>query len=210
MILTYTQIQTLIKKLFWFLDLLIIIFSAARHLKLESDSPRYTEIVKTICLLFDCHQLIQTFCDQIWYALSATLRSLFSWGRSILIVSAIGVLLQLYCIDQLCRQKLLSLTLYVSLVYFVFDITILRAGLALSWDFLALYMFSSKRNTVGALLMLTNFLAHSQALFSIALAPFYWLVKNKKIVFVVLIFCFVGIYSPIHPTTEQLSTLIPI
>jgi hypothetical protein len=167
-------------------------------------------IGKTICPLIDCHQLIQSSRDQIWYTLNAALKSFFSWERSMLVVSAIGVLVQLYCIDRLCRQKVLTLTLYVSLVYFVFDITILRAGLALSWYFLALYMFSSKRNTVGVLLVLTNFLVHSQAIFSIALAPFYWLAKDKKIAFVILILCLLGIYSPLHPTSAQLSTLIPI
>ena len=198
------------QKLFWFLGLLLILFSAVRPLEIGIDAPGYTEIGKTICPLIDCHQPIQTSRDQIWYLLSGALRSFFSWERSILIVSAIGVLVQLYCIDRLCQQKLLSLTLYISLVYFVFDITILRAGLALSWYFLATYMFCSMRNTVGVLLILSNFLVHSQALFSIALAPFYWLAKNKKIVYAILILCLAGIYSPLHPTTEQLSALIPI
>lgn len=196
--------------LFWFLGLLLTLFSAARPIEIGIDAPGYTAIGKTICPLIDCHQLIQSSRDQIWYALSAALKSIFSWERSILLVSAIGVLVQLYCIDRLCRQKLLSLTLYVSLVYFVFDITILRAGLALSWYFLAVYMFSNKRNSVGVLLILTNYLTHSQALFSIALAPFYWLAKSKKIVFATLILCLAGIYSPLHPTSAQLSTFIPI
>jgi hypothetical protein len=198
------------QKLFWFLGLLLILFSALRPLGTGIDAPGYTEMGKTICPWIDCHQLIQTSRDQIWFALSGALKSFFSWERSILFVSAIGVLVQLYCIDRLCRQKLLSLTLYVSLVYLVFDITILRAGFALSWYFLAFYMFSSKRNGVGVLLILTNFLVHSQALFSIALAPFYWLAENKKVAFAIFILCLVGIYSPLHPTSAQLSTLIPI
>ena len=198
------------QKLFWFLGLLLTLFSALRPLEIGIDAPGYSGIGKSICPLIDCHQLIQSSRDQIWYALNAALKSFFSWERSILVVSAIGVLVQLYCIDRLCRQKLLTLTLYVSLVYFVFDITILRAGLALSWYFLALYMFSSKRNTVGALLVLTNFLVHSQAIFSIALAPFYWLAKDKKIAFAILILCLLGIYSPFHPTSAQLSTFISV
>ncbi len=198
------------QKLFWLLGLLLILFSALRPLAIGIDAPGYTEIGEKICPLIDCHRLIQSSRDHIWYLLSGTLMSFFSWEQSILLVSAIGVLIQLYCIDRLCQQKLLSLTLYVSLVYLVFDITILRAGLALSWYFLAIYMFCSKRNTVGALLISTNFLVHSQALFSIALAPFYWLAKNKKIVFATLIICLAGIYSPLHPTSAQLSTFIPI
>lgn len=51
---------------------------------------------------------------------------------------------------------------------------------------------------------------HSQALFSIALAPFYWLAKYKKIVFATLILCLAGVYSPLHPKSAQLSALIPI
>ena len=163
-----------------------------------------------ICPWIDCYKLIQTSRDQIWFALSGALKSFFSWEQSILLVSSIGVLMQLYCIDRLCRQKLLALTLYVSLVYFVFDITILRAGFALSWYFLAFYMFSNKRNRVGVLLILTNFLVHTQALLSIALAPFYWLAENKKVAFAIFILCLVGIYSPLHPTSTQLSTFIPI
>lgn len=198
------------QKLFWFLGLLLILFSAVRPLEIGIDAPGYAVMGKTVCPLIDCHQLIQSSRDQIWYLLSGALKSFFSWERSILLVSAIGVLVQLYCIDRLCQQKLLSLTLYVAMVYFVFDITILRAGLALSWYFFAIYMFCSKRNTVGALLVFTNFLVHSQALLSIALAPFYWLAKNKKIVFAILILCLAGIHSPLHPTSAQLSTFIPI
>lgn len=198
------------QKLFWFLGILLTIFSAVRPLEIGIDAPGYAQMGKAICPLIDCHQLIQSSRDQIWYLLSRALESFFSWERSILLVSAIGVLVQLYCIDRLCQQKLLSLTLYVSLVYFVFDITILRAGLALSWYFLAIYMFCSKRNGVGVLLVLTNFLVHSQALLSIALAPFYWLAKNKNIVFAILILCLAGIYSPLHPTSAQLFTFIPI
>ena len=198
------------QKLFWCLGLLLTLFSAVRPLEIGIDAPGYIGMGKLICPLIDCHQLIQSSRDQIWYALSGALKSIFSWERSILLVSAIGVIVQLYCIDRLCRQKLLSLTLYVSLVYFVFDITILRAGFALSWYFLALYMFSCKRNSVGALLLLSNFLVHSQALFSILLAPFYWLAKDKKIVFAIFILCLLGIYSPFHPTSAQLSTFISI
>lgn len=197
------------QKLFWLLGVLLTLFSAVRPLEIGIDAPGYTGIGKSICPLIDCRQLIQSSRDQIWYALTGILKSIFSWEQSILLVSAIGVLVQLYCINQLCRQKLLSLTLYVSMVYFVFDITILRAGLALSWYFLALYMFSSKRNSVGALLVLTNFLVHSQALFSIFLAPFYWLAKDKKNVFIILILCLLGIHTPLHPTSAQLSTFLP-
>ena len=197
------------QKLFWFLGFILILFSAVRPLEIGIDAPGYKEIGKTICPLIDCHQLIQSSRDQVWYLLSGALKSFFSWDRSILLVSALGVFVQLFCIDRLCRQKLLSLTLYVSLVYFVFDITILRAGLALSWYFFALYMFSSRRNRVGVLLVLTNFLVHSQAIFSIALAPFYWMAKNKKVAFAILILCLAGIYSPLHPTSVQLSTFIP-
>lgn len=198
------------QRLFWFLGLLLILFSVLRPLEIGIDAPGYTEMGKTICPLIDCHRLIQTSRDQIWFALSTALKSFFSWERSILIVSAIGVLVQLYCIDRLCRQKLLALSLYVSLVYFVFNITTLRAGFALSWYFLAFYMLSSERNRIGALLILTNFLVHTQALFSIALAPFYWLAKNKRAAYAILILCLVGIYSPLHPTSAQLSSLIQI
>ena len=198
------------QKLFWFLGVTLILFSALRPLGTGIDAPGYTELGKTICPLIDCHKLIQTSRDQIWFTLSGALKSFFSWERSILLVSAIGVFVQLYCIDRLCRQKLLALTLYVSLVYFVFDITILRAGFALSWYFLAFYMFSSERNRVGVLLILTNFLVHTQAVFSIALAPFYWLSKNQKIAFAILILCLAGIYSPLHPTSAQISSLTPI
>lgn len=198
------------QKLFWFFGLLLTLFSALRPLEIGIDAPGYTEIGKTICPLIDCHQLIQSSRDQIWYSLIGVLKSIFSWERSILLVSAIGVLIQLYCIDRLCRQKLLPLTLYISLIYFVFDITILRAGLALSWYFLALYMFSSKRNLIGAPLILTNFLAHSQGLFSTLLAPFYWLAKDRRISFAFLILCLLGMYSPFHPTSAQLSTFIPV
>lgn len=198
------------QKLFWFLGLILILFSALRPLGAGIDAPGYTEMGRTICPLVDCHQLIQTSRDQIWFALSGALRSFFSWERSILLVSAIGVFVQLYCIDRLCRQKLLALTLYVSLVYFVFNITILRAGFALSWYFLAFYMFCSERNRIGTLLILTNFLVHTQALFSIALAPFYWLTENKRAAYAIFILCLVGIYSPFHPTSAQLSSLTPI
>jgi len=137
----------------------------------------------------------------------ALLKSFLSGEQAILLISAAGVYMQLYCINHLCQQKLLALTLFTPLIYLLFDLTIFRAGFALGCYFMAIYCLVNKKYIFGSALLVTNFLSHSQAIFSIILAPFLWLSKKRGVTLCLMAICLFGIYLELTPTLDQLSLL---
>lgn len=196
------------RSVFWGMGALLAIFTTFRPMGLGIDDPGYVEFSKNICAFSECYQLIQSPRDWAWHGLIALLKSFCSGERAVLLLSALGLVIQLYAIDRLCRQKLLALTLFTPLIYLLFDFTIFRAGLALSIYFLAIYLLIQSRIIWGNGLLLSNFLAHSQAVFSIGLWPAHWLTQFNKISFAVIIFALLGIYLQITPTAQFLSIFI--
>ena len=191
--------------IFWIASLFLILFSALRPIGLGIDDAGYALYTKNICSFLECFKLIQSPRDYIWFSLVGLLKSFFSGEQAILLISAVGVFIQLYCIDRLCRQKLLALILFTPLIYLLFDLTILRAGFALGWYFLAILFLVRSKFFLGSAWLATNFLTHSQAIFSIALAPFLCLSKKRGVTLALMALCLFGIYLQITPSIDQLS-----
>lgn len=152
--------------LFWGLGLLLCSFTLLRPMTLGRDDDAYLAIGQGICPVIDCSALVSSGRDWVWYNLVGLARSLFDVPQAILTVAALGLLVKLWVIDRLCQQRLVALLLLFPLAYLQYDLTQLRAGLALSWFFVALYLLSRERFLAGGGLLLTNFLVHSQAIFS--------------------------------------------
>jgi hypothetical protein len=194
--------------LYWLMGGMLLLFTILRPMGLGIDDPGYIEISKGICAFTECFKLIQAPRDWAWYALVGLLKSLVSGERAVLLLATLGLATQLYVIDRLCRQKLLALTLFTPLVYLLFDFTIFRAGLALSMYFWAIYLLVRARLILGNGLLLGNFLAHSQAIFSIGLWPFHWIAKLKKITLAIIFIALLGIYLQITPSVQFLSLFV--
>lgn len=199
--------QTTENYLFWLFGLLLIVFTVFRPLGLGRDDLAYIEISKTICPFSECLKFIQSSRDFAWYGLVGLIKSLLNGPRALLLLAAFGLLIQLYVINRLCRQKLLALTFFIPHIYLLFDLTILRAGLALSFYFLAIYFLIVGRKIFGGLLLGSNFLFHSQGIFSIGLWPFYWPSKYRWVCLVIGMLCLLGIYLQFTFTPIQLSFL---
>lgn len=194
--------------LYWVMGSLLLLFTALRPMGLGIDDPGYIEISKGICAFTECLKLIQAPRDWAWYALVGLLKSLVSGERAVLLLAALGLATKLFVIDRLCHQKLLALTLFIPLVYLLFDFTIFRADLALSMYFCAVYLLVRARLILGNGLLLANFLAHSQAIFSIGLWPFHWIAKFKKIALAIIAIALLGIYLQITPSIQFLSLFV--
>ena len=194
--------------LYWVMGGLLLLFTALRPMGLGIDDIGYIEISKGICAFTECLKLIQAPRDWAWYALVGLLKSLVSGERAVLLLATLGLGTQLYVIDRLCRQKLLALTLFTPLIYLLFDFTIFRAGLAFSMYFWAIYLLARQRLVAGNVLLWGNFLAHSQAIFSIGLWPFHWIAKFKKIALAIIVIALLGIYLQITPNIQFLSLFV--
>jgi hypothetical protein len=198
------------RRVYWVMGGLLLLFTALRPMGLGIDDLGYIEISKGICAFADCFQVIQAPRDWAWYALISLLKSFafVNGDRAVLLLAVLGLATQLYVIDRLCHQKLLALTLFTPLVYLLFDFTIFRAGLALSAYFWAFYLLVRQRPILGNILLLGNFVAHSQAIFSIGLWPFHWIAKFKKIAIAIIFIALLGIYLQITPNIQFLSIFI--
>lgn len=154
------------RRLFWVLGLLLICFTVARPMTLSRDDAAYIDIGRGVCAIFECQSLVQVGRDWVWYNLVGLLRSAVESSQAILLLAGLGVLIKLWVIDQLCRQRLSALLLLLPLIYIQYDFTQLRAGFALSWFFMAIFLLSRQRLIAASGLLLTNFLVHAQAIFS--------------------------------------------
>ena len=196
------------RRLFWGVGFALILFTALRPIGLAIDDLAYVDISKNICAFTECFQFIHGTRDHLWYLLVALLHSIFSAERAILTLASLGLLMQLYIVDQLCKQKLLALTLFIVQVYLLFDFTIFRAGLAITIYFFSMYLLISHYQKLGIGLLAFNFLAHSQALFSIGLWPMHWIAKFQRLAKIIICLAVVAIYLKITPSAEFLSSLI--
>jgi hypothetical protein len=193
------------RRLFWLYGSALVIFTALRPLGIAIDDSAYIEISRSICAFSECLTPIQSSRDFVWYGLVGGFKSFLEGPRAILALAAVGLALKLYVLDRLSSCKLLALTLFIPLVYLSFDFTIFRAGLALSFYFLALYLLVQKRKNWGNAILLGNGLIHTQAIFSVAVVPLHWLTKYKKVCLAVTLICLTGIYLKLTPSLAQLS-----
>ena len=187
---------------------LLVAFTAFRPLGLAIDDLAYIEISKGICAFSECMSLIHSSRDFAWYAGVGLLKSLINGPQAILILASLGLTLQLYIIYKLSNQKILALAFFVPHVYLLFDFTIFRAGLALSFYFFAIYLLVSNRKLLGTSLLVSNFLFHSQGIFSIGLMPILWLAQRKIACIVIAAVLLAAIYFRLTPNIYQLEFIV--
>lgn len=187
---------------------LLVAFTAFRPFGLSIDDLAYIEISKGICAFSECMSLAHSSRDFAWYAGVGLLKSLIDGPQAILILASLGLTLQLYIIYKLCNQKLLALAFFVPHVYLLFDFTIFRAGLALSFYFLGIYLLVNNRKWLGTSFLISNFLFHSQGMFSIGLIPMRWLAQRKTTCFVITAILLAAIYFRLTPSIYQLTYIV--
>lgn len=196
------------KYLFWICACVLVIFSAFRPMGIARDDlVGYVSWASEICPLMDCLQPIQSSRDWAWYFLVSALKSFQTGERAVLMLSGIGVLIQLIIIYRLCRNKLLALTLFIPLLYLYYDFTLLRAGLALTVFFIGFYFLVNSRNILGSAVLLGNYFFHSQGIFSIGIIPFQRIAKYKLISITIISLLISCIYLEWTPSFDQLSFL---
>lgn len=194
-------------RLFWVFASLLVAFSALRPMGITRDDLAYIEIVSRVCSFIECPQLPQSTRDWGWYFMASILKSFVTGERAVLILSGIGVFIQLLIIYRLCQNKLLALTLFIPLIYLYFDFTLLRAGLALTAFFVGFYFLVNSRRVLGSLALLGNYLFHSQGIFSIGIIPFQQIAKYKHFSIALISLLISCIYLEWTPSFGQLSFL---
>lgn len=194
--------------LFWLFGLGLVAFAMFRPAGLARDDLAYTEILKALCPSEGCQQGTQIVRDYVWYAMVKA--GLFLWPgglRLALLFSGLGVLIKLYVIDQLCRDRLLAMLLLIPLCYLQYDLTQLRAGFALSWMMVGVYFLVRTKKILGAAVLFSNFTVHSQAIFSPGLLAYRlfnwlrWLLPVGSVLLLLLI------YLGLHPSPATLAWL---
>lgn len=171
------------------------------------DDASYIEMTKHICAITECFQLIQSPRDWGWYLLVSIFKVFMSSERAVLALSGFGLAAQLLIINQLCREKLLALTLFLPLVYLYYDFTFLRASLALTAFFVGLYFLTYSHKILGSTILLGNYFFHSQGIFSIGIIPLHQITKHKYFVITLILALVICIYLQFTPSFEQLSFL---
>lgn len=155
------------RSLFWTFGIVLVVFAILRPVGLARDDLTYVEIIKALCASPDCAQGIPITRDYVWYYLVKLGLPYYPASlRIALVLSGLGVLIKLFVIDRLCRQRLLALLMFVPLCYLQYDLTQLRAGLAISWMMLGIYWLAQSRPVLGGAALFTNFAVHYQAVFS--------------------------------------------
>lgn len=153
--------------LFWVFGAVLVGFAVFRPMGLARDDIAYIEILQALCPMGDCEAGSSINRDFIWYY---TVKWMLSYCpvslRLALLISGIGVLIKLLVIDILCRQRMLALSLFIPICYIQYDLTQLRAGVAIAWLMLGILCLCKSHWKTGALLLLSNFLVHFQAIFS--------------------------------------------
>lgn len=193
---------------FWAMGSTLIAFTLLRPIGLAIDDLSYVKMSSHICAFSECLNPIQSTRDFLWYGTIAILKSFMTGSQAVFSLAAIALFFQLYVIYSLCKQKMLALTFFLSHVYLLFDFTIFRAGLALTAYFIAIYFLVNAKRILGLGLLVSNFLFHSQGIFSLALIPMHWIAKYRKLCFIIGAICLIGIYLKLTPSIHQLSYLV--
>ena len=194
-------------KVFWIAGFILVLFTALRPIGLAPDDLAYLEIYRNISPFFECFKLIQSSRDYGWYAGVSFLSSFIDGPRAMLVLSSLSLTLELWIIYRLCEKKILALVFFIPTIYLLFNFVLFRAGLALSFYFLAIYLLAQSKKLWGSSLLSTNFLIHSQGIFSIGLLPFL-LIKNKRLFFFLGAACLIGIYFQFAPSLSFLEFLV--
>lgn len=195
------------RAVFWVFGLGLISLTFLRPLPLSRDDEAYIQIAQSICSIAECGLTIQGPRDWGWYLALSFFKSFFGNEQSLLTLASIGVVIKLLVIDRLCRQRLLALVLLIPLTYIQYDFTQLRAGLAISWYFLAIFFLVRYKNWVADSLLVINFVFHAQAAPSIGLIPFAWLNQRQWVLPITVMSFLVLIYTGLFPSFELMHQL---
>ena len=195
------------RAVFWAFGLGLIGFTFLRPLPLSRDDAAYIQIAQSICSITECGLSIQGLRDWGWYFAISFFKSFFSNEQSLLALASIGVVIKLFVIDQLCKQRLLALVLLMSLTYIQYDFTQLRAGFAISWYFLAIFFLVRCKAWLAGSLLVSNFALHAQAAPSIGLIPFTWLNQRQWVLPIAVIGFLCLIYTGLFPSFELMQRL---
>lgn len=193
---------------FWIFGFVLCIFAVLRPMGLALDDPSYVEILDALCPSGDCANGSPITRDFVWFGLVSL--GLKYWPASLevaLTLSSFGVFIKLLVIDRLCRQRLLALLLLIPLSFLQYDMTQLRAGFASAWMLLGIYWLVRSRTMLGSFALLSNFMAHSQAIFSPGLLA-YRLLGLRRRIFPRFTVVLLGlIYLGLSPTFSMLNWL---
>lgn len=192
---------------FWILGSGLFLFTLARPVSLARDDIAYLDIAQSICDINECGLLIQGHRDWLWYLSIAVFKAFLSNEQSLMALASVGVAIKLLVIDQLCKQRLLALVLFIPLTYIQYDLTQLRAGLAISWYFVAVLFLIKNKTWLSSSFLASNFLLHSQALPSILLLPFTWLNQRQWILPITVVGFLALIYTGFFPSFELMQQL---
>lgn len=195
------------RPLFWLIGLALVVFAVLRPIGLARDDMAYVAIIDGLCPHGDCTKGSPITRDYIWYYL-IKLGLSFQPGslRVALVLCGFGIMLKLFIIDQLCRQRLLALLLFIPLCYVQYDLTQLRAGLAISWMMVGIY-FLVRSWVFGAVALGSNFTVHSQAIFAPGLLSYRLFGLSRWILPLGSIALLILLYSGAHPTLRTLDWL---
>lgn len=193
---------------FWVIGLALVVFAVLRPIGLARDDMAYTQILEALCPLGDCSKGTPITRDYAWFYLMK-LALPFRPGslRVALLLSGLGVLVKIVVIDRLCRQRLLALLLFIPLCYLQYDLTQLRAGLAISWMMVGIYFLVRSHWIFGAVALGSNFAVHSQAVFSPGLLTYRVFRLSRWVLPVSVSVLLLLLYSGLHPSLITLSWL---
>lgn len=194
--------------LFWMFGIILSLFAVFRPIGLALDDPAYIEILNTLCPVSDCSNGSRIDRDYIWYWLVRLGLTYWSGGLDVaLLLSGLGVIIKLFVIGRLCRERLLALLLLVPLSFIQYDMTQLRAGFASAWMMLGIYFLVRSQVFLGGLTLSLNFMAHSQAIFSPGLLA-YKIIGSKRWIFPLSTILFLWlIYLRLSPDPSFISSI---
>lgn len=194
---------------FWLFGLVLVNFAIFRPVGLARDDSAYVNIVNGLSATLNGIQGAAPERDHVWYYLvEMCINYLPGNVIAVQFLSGFGVLIKLFVIDRLCSQRLLALLLFIPLCYLQYDLTQLRAGLAISWMMLGIYWLVRSKIVLGGVALLTNFMVHSQAIFSPALLMYKLFGFSRLILPMGLVVLIGFIYSGFYPSANTLNWLV--
>ncbi|BBU67999.1 EpsG family protein [Fluviibacter phosphoraccumulans] len=196
------------RSLFWIFGLALVAFAVLRPIGLGRDDLAYVEILKSLCSDGDCSKGSPATRDWVWYGLVRLGLPLWPGNLQVaLAISGVGVLIKLFVIDRLCKERLLALLLLIPLSFVQYDLTQLRAGLASSWMMLGIYWLVRSQLWLGGIALVTNFTLHSQAIFSPALLGYRVFGLSRWILPTASLLALALLYGGFYPSASSLAWL---
>ena len=196
------------RRLFWAFGAALLVFTGCVPPEVSRDGMAYVhDVVPNTCGVRSCDPAAHPLRDFFWYASVSILRGALGDERVVFVLASIGVLIKLLVIDQLCKWRLLALLLLIPLVYIQYDFTQLRAGFAISWFFLGIYLIARHRFVSSIPFMATSFLWHAQALPSAGIYAAYWLNRSRWVLPLVVISLLLLLMLGAYPTIGLIHSM---